>query len=173
MDDDERRTRGSRVSLPTRYDDDVNAKAQRMSYAEYREGELDATSKHEYLRGEVFAMTGGTPQHGALAMRVGAMLSRELGKRPCRVYSSDVRVRVEATEAHDRGQKASQYRQIPSLRAYLLVSQREPHLELQVRRADGGWLLLEAGPGQTLSIDVLELSLQVDEVYEDPLADAG
>lgn len=187
----------------------ATAASRRMSYADYCEGERTATTKHEYLRGEVFAMTGGTPQHSALAARVTALLTRELAGRPCRVFNSDLRVRIEATdlatypdvsvvcdrlesaphdelaivnpcllvevlsdstEGYDRGQKAAHYRRIPALRAYLLVSQHEPRLELQVRRDDGSWLLREAEAGQRLVIEPLGVTLAVDEVYEDPLA---
>jgi Uma2 family endonuclease len=137
------------------------------------------------------------------------LLSRELEGRPCRVLSSDVRVRVEATdlgtypdasvvcgpvqtagadahaivnpvllvevlsdstEAYDRGQKASHYRRIPSLRAYLLVSQREPRLELQVHQTDGRWTLIEAGAGERLALEPLGIGLDVDEVYREPSA---
>ncbi|MCA9707416.1 MAG: Uma2 family endonuclease [Myxococcales bacterium] len=181
----------------------------RMSYAEYLEYERQATLKHEYLRGEVFAMTGGTPQHSALAARMTAVLTRELGGRPCRVFNADLRVRIEATdlaaypdvsvvcdrletaaddelavinpvllvevlsdstEAYDRGQKAAHYRRIPSLRAYLLVSQHEPRLELLVRKDDGTWTLLEATVGERLPVEPLAVELSVDEIYEDPLA---
>lgn len=181
----------------------------RVSYAEYCAAEREATTKHEYLRGEIFAMVGGTPRHGALAMRIGSMLVQRLEDRPCQVFSSDVRVRIEATdldtypdvsvvcgelktatadanaitnpvllvevlsdstEAYDRGQKAAHYRRIPSLRAYLLASQHEPRLELFVRAKDRAWTLLEAGPGESLTIGPLEISLSVDEVYLDPLA---
>jgi Uma2 family endonuclease len=69
----------------------------RMSYGEYVAAEGKSDQRHEFLKGEVFAMAGGTPEHGALA----AAMIRELGValrgRPCRVYSSDVRVRVEST----------------------------------------------------------------------------
>lgn len=188
------------------------AESRRMSYADYCERERSATTKHEYFRGEAFAMTGRTPQHSALAARVTALLTRELAGRPCRVFNSDLRVRIEATdlatypdvsvvcdrlesaphdelaivnpsllvevlsdstEGYDRGQKAAHYRRIPSLRAYLLVSQHEPRLELQVRRDDGSWLLREAEAGQRLIIEPLGITLAVDEVYEDPLAASG
>ena len=68
-----------------------------MTYAEYVEKERDASSKHEYLHGHAYAMAGGTPQHGALAAAVIRELGTALLGRPCRVYSSDVRVRVTAT----------------------------------------------------------------------------
>jgi hypothetical protein len=44
-----------------------------MTYAEYltlEDGNLDA--KHEFLDGEVHAMAGGTPDHGAVATRPGS-----------------------------------------------------------------------------------------------------
>jgi Uma2 family endonuclease len=69
----------------------------RMTYAEYLAFEAAADTKHEYLNGEVFAMAGGTITHGALAMAMGAALSNALRDRPCRVLSSDVRVRSKAT----------------------------------------------------------------------------
>jgi Uma2 family endonuclease len=179
----------------------------RVTYLEYCELERDAASKHEYLRGEVFAMAGGTLEHGRLSARVIYLLSRELEGRPCRVFSSDVRVRIDATdldtypdasvvcgeprtdardsnallnpllvvevlsdstEAYDRGQKASHYRRNPSMQAYLLVSQHDPRLELQVRRSDGSWALLEARPGERLVIEPLAIELAVDEVYRLP-----
>jgi len=69
----------------------------RMTYAEYLAFETASESKHEYIHGEVFAMAGGTITHGALGMAVGAALSAALRDRPCRVLSSDVRVRSKAT----------------------------------------------------------------------------
>ena len=183
--------------------------AKRMTYAEYCAFERDASVKHEYLRGEVFAMTGGTLEHARIISRLNYLLNRELAERPCRVFSSDARIRVEATdldtypdvsvvcgepqtaaeselalvnptlivevlsdstEAYDRGQKASHYRQIPALKAYLLVAQREHRLELQTRQADGTWSLLEVGAGEVLRIEALRVELSVDEVYQLPPA---
>jgi Uma2 family endonuclease len=69
----------------------------RMTYAEYLAFEAASDTRHEYLDGEVFAMAGGTITHGALAMAVGTALSNALRDRPCRVLSSDVRVRSKAT----------------------------------------------------------------------------
>ena len=41
-----------------------------MSYAEYLELERTSEMKHEYLRGDVFAMAGGTPEHARLAANI-------------------------------------------------------------------------------------------------------
>lgn len=40
------------------------------------------------------------------------------------------------------------------------------------RGRDKTWILTEAGPGQSLPIPPIEVSLAVDEVYDDPLASA-
>jgi len=69
----------------------------RMTYAEYLALEAASETKHEYINGEVFAMAKGTITHGALGMAVGAALSVALRDRPCRVLSSDVRVRSKVT----------------------------------------------------------------------------
>lgn len=53
--------------------------------------------RHEYLDGQVYAMAGGTPEHGAYAANVIGLLTAQLRDRPCRVHTSDVRVRVPAT----------------------------------------------------------------------------
>lgn len=54
--------------------------------------------KLEYFAGEIFAMAGGTPDHAALAMTIGSLLLTQLRGRGCRVFSSDLRVRVMQTE---------------------------------------------------------------------------
>ena len=76
----------------------ARAPIRHAKYAEYLELEERSETKHEFLRGEIFAMAGGTPDHAALQMAVGAALVRALEGKPCRVFSSDLRVRVEATD---------------------------------------------------------------------------
>lgn len=68
-----------------------------MSYAEYLVAEAASDLRHEYLEGDVWAMAGGTPEHGGLAAAMIGELRAALQGKPCRVYSSDVRVRVSET----------------------------------------------------------------------------
>lgn len=68
-----------------------------ISFREYTELVAASETKAQWLDGEVFAMAGGTPEHAALAMAVGTELRRQLTGKPCRVYSSDLRIRVAAT----------------------------------------------------------------------------
>ena len=68
-----------------------------MSHAEFVAAEALGNQRHEFLDGQVFAMAGGSPEHGALAAAFIRELGLALRGKPCRVFSSDVRVRVEAT----------------------------------------------------------------------------
>ncbi|MFN0077618.1 MAG: Uma2 family endonuclease [Prosthecobacter sp.] len=72
-----------------------------------------------------------------------------------------------STESYDRGKKAENYRQLESLKAYVLVSQTSPHIELYERHGDGFWFLTEAkGLDQELPIKSLGLKLPLAEVYD-------
>ncbi|GAC1352100.1 MAG: Uma2 family endonuclease [Polyangiales bacterium] len=69
----------------------------RFTVEEYVRLEDHANVKHEYFDGQIFAMAGGTPEHAAMASAIIIALGAQLRGRPCRVYTSDVRVRVIAT----------------------------------------------------------------------------
>lgn len=64
------------------------------TYAEYLDVERQTGVKHEYVDGVVYAMTGGTITHALLTAAVSAELRTALRGRPCRVHSSDQRVRI-------------------------------------------------------------------------------
>lgn len=73
-----------------------------------------------------------------------------------------------STERYDRGKKFALYRQLESLREYVLVSQTETQVERFVRQADGDWLLtVLKGPEAVLKIASLDVSLTLSDIYED------
>jgi Uma2 family endonuclease len=69
-----------------------------MTYAEYLAAEAGADVRHEYLHGEVWAMAGGSIEHGGLAMAAAREIGQALRGRPCRAFSSDVRIRIPETD---------------------------------------------------------------------------
>ncbi len=72
----------------------------------------------------------------------------------------------DSTEAYDRGRKFEHYRQITSLREYLLVSQSEPRLELFVRQPDNSWnWRVATGLDATLSLPALGVTLRLADIY--------
>ena len=179
-----------------------------VSYAEYLALEQGSGVKHEYLDGVVRAMAGGTIEHGRLAVRLARFLGDALARKSCEAFSSDVKVRIEAsnrttypdlavvcgrlersaadpeaianpavivevlsdsTEAYDRGEKFRHYRRLPSLREYVLVSQREPLVEVWRRDGDA-WRVHEHGPGGVVRLDACDAEISVDALYASALA---
>jgi Uma2 family endonuclease len=69
----------------------------RFTFAEYVTLDEDSGTKHEFLAGQVWAMAGGTPDHAAIAGNVVTLLNVQLSGQKCRVFSSDLRVRVVET----------------------------------------------------------------------------
>jgi Uma2 family endonuclease len=67
---------------------------EKLSPQAYLERERLSAIKHEYTQGEVFAMTGASPEHNLIVMNIGASLHGQLKQRPCRVYSSDQRLQL-------------------------------------------------------------------------------
>ena len=67
------------------------------SFPEYVALEEVSTVRHEYLDGQIYAMAGGTPEHGALKVAAIGLLFGQLREGRCRALDSDVRVRVLAT----------------------------------------------------------------------------
>ncbi len=77
-----------------------------------------------------------------------------------------IEVLSRSTEGYDRGRKAAEYRKIPSLAAYVFVSQDMPKLEVYHRHAERLWLLSEASSlEETLSVAPLGGPLVLSEIY--------
>ena len=70
----------------------------RVSVEEYLARERRTDERHEYLDGEVFAMGGASWNHGLLVGNVFASLHAQLRGRDCFVQTSDLRVRIPATD---------------------------------------------------------------------------
>jgi Uma2 family endonuclease len=69
----------------------------RYTPEEYLALERKAEYKSEYFAGEIFAMAGASERHNLIAGNVFAILHAQFRGRPCRVYMSDMRVKVSPT----------------------------------------------------------------------------
>lgn len=173
------------------------------SYSDYLEALEQSALKLEYCDGEIYAMAGGTRAHAQLAATVIGLFYRAL-PRCCKVATSDLKVRVEATdlstfpdvsvvcgeavasaldsnaltnpsllvevtsrstEDYDRGDKLAHYKQIPALRAVLIVSHRRTQITLIERLADG-WSERTYSANDTVSLTNPAFELSVNEIYE-------
>jgi Uma2 family endonuclease len=91
-----------------------------MTVDQYLAFELQSPARHEYLAGEVFAMTGSSAEHNAIATRLLVATVSHLRGSAWQAFMSDVKVRV---RTHMRD-----YFYYPDL---LVISDSD-------RRADGG-----------------------------------
>jgi Uma2 family endonuclease len=71
-----------------------------LSEDEYLHLEARSPVRNEYVSGEIFAMTGGTLRHNAIAGNLFAALHAHLRNTPCRAFMNDVRVRVAKAKAY-------------------------------------------------------------------------
>ncbi len=179
----------------------TTARRYRNTYADYLRLQSESPLKLEFSEGEIFAMAGGTPEHGALAMQFVRLISGSLPEG-CVVYSSDVKVRVLATdlatypdlsivcgraepalddanailnprflvevtsastEEYDRGDKLSQYKQLPSLQAVAIVSHRRRQVTV-VTRTGASWSEKEVRAGERVSLGD-GISFDVADLY--------
>lgn len=69
-----------------------------MSEQEYLAFERASPEKHEYVNGEIFAMSGGTVEHANIAANLIRELGNALAGRGCRVLTSDMRVKIPSTD---------------------------------------------------------------------------
>jgi Uma2 family endonuclease len=71
-----------------------------FTVTEYLRIEHDATDKHEFRDGEIIAMSGGTVIHSQITANVGGALWSRLRGSPCRVYDSNLRVRIKRRQLY-------------------------------------------------------------------------
>lgn len=72
-----------------------------ISPASYLAQELQSTTKHEYLGGVVYAMSGASNRHNRIATNVTVALGSQLRGRSCEAFNSDTKVRI-ILPAHTR-----------------------------------------------------------------------
>jgi Uma2 family endonuclease len=66
-----------------------------VSIEEYLEGEEHASVRHEYVRGQVYAMVGTTRAHNKIALTLAATLRSHLRGSGCEAFMSDMKVRID------------------------------------------------------------------------------
>jgi Uma2 family endonuclease len=67
---------------------------EKYTLEEYLELEKNSEERYEFFDGEVFAMSGGSPDHARLSGGVYALLDRELEDGDCEAFNSEMRIKV-------------------------------------------------------------------------------
>lgn len=65
----------------------------------YLEWEAQQTEKHEFIAGEVFAMTGARREHVVVSLNLATAFKLRLRGGPCQAYVADLKVRVAQADA--------------------------------------------------------------------------
>jgi Uma2 family endonuclease len=66
----------------------------RISREDYLHGELASEIRHEYVAGNVYAMSGGTLNHQRIAGNFSYLVRRELARKPCFPTGSDFKLHI-------------------------------------------------------------------------------
>ncbi|MDQ6903840.1 MAG: Uma2 family endonuclease [Bacteroidota bacterium] len=61
---------------------------------EYLEMENEVSEKHEFYKGEIFAMSGAGKRHNIISINIIISLGKSLKGKHCRPYGSDMRINI-------------------------------------------------------------------------------
>lgn len=70
-----------------------------MTAQDFLAWDATQTVKHEFVRGEVFAMAGAGKAHVTLTLNVAMALRQHLRGSPCRTFMADTKLRVDAADS--------------------------------------------------------------------------
>lgn len=176
-----------------------------MTPEEYFAEEEISPTRREYIRGEVYGMSGSNPTHNMIALNLTTILRKQVRGTKCHAFVQDIKVRIEAvdvfyypdltvtcdprdcpvtdsfirypclifevlspsTEAFDRGDKFADYRQIETLKEYVVVSQTRPSVECFRRNQMGRWELYSYQGQEQIQLTSLNLHIDMATLYED------
>ena len=65
-----------------------------MTMAEFLSWESEQLDRHEFFRGETFAMVGGTLRHNRVILNLASRISDHLEGSPCQVFAESVKVEL-------------------------------------------------------------------------------
>ncbi len=130
---------------------------------EYLRLERAADYKSEYYAGEIFSMAGGSATHSVIIASVIRELGNLLKGNRCVPYDSNLRIAVSATGLYTYPDASV----ICGPLEYVLVSQKEPLVEVFFRQGDGTWQLTPVrGREAVVRLQSLGVDLRLAEVYE-------
>ncbi|MBX2970708.1 MAG: Uma2 family endonuclease [Cyclobacteriaceae bacterium] len=66
----------------------------RFTVEEYLKFEKENPEKHEFFKGEIFAMSGASPRHNVIFSNLFGELVTKLKVSPCKPYGSDLRIHI-------------------------------------------------------------------------------
>ena len=131
------------------------AEKRRLTAAEYLAIESTSEIRHEFLDGEMFAMSGGSLWHNLIKDNFARAVANRLSGGTCRVVTSDQRLKVDATGLY-------------TLQEYLLIAQDRFSVEVFQRQDAGSdaWLLSAAAEREAeVRLSSLGITVPLAEIY--------
>lgn len=178
---------------------------QLVTAEEYLRAEREALNKHEYYRGQIFAMSGASLPHNIIFKNTFLNLGIKLKGKKCQPFGSDLRIHIpenslytypdisiicgkpettddtkdtitnpsviieilsKSTRDYDKGQKFTLYRDITTLKEYILIDSETVSVETLTRNDDRSWTFREyRSLGDTFDIETIGESFSVSELY--------
>ncbi|MBK6756814.1 MAG: Uma2 family endonuclease [Moraxellaceae bacterium] len=80
----------------------VRKAEQQMSEEDYFALEKQTDTRHEYINGEVYAMVGGSFNHGRITQNIASEIRHHLKGKPCEVFAESTKVKT--PQAHQRSE---------------------------------------------------------------------
>jgi Uma2 family endonuclease len=182
---------------------------QKYTIEEYLQMERLSDVKHEYYKGEIFAMAGASDPHNIIAVNLTGELYIKLKGSGCRPYGSDMRMHIpentlftypdisifcgelitfdkendtaklpvviieilsKNTRNYDRGDKFKLYRDIPTLKEYILVDSENIGVEIYRINEHNHWELEEyKNLSEVVSLNAINVSLKMEDIYAETM----
>ncbi|CAN5172300.1 Uma2 family endonuclease [soil metagenome] len=179
---------------------------EKMSIEAYLEMENAADEKHEYYKGEIFAMSGAKVPHNTITGNLFIALGQQLKGKKCKPFNSDQRIHIpsntlftypdisiicgeiitlnnddynvlnptviievlsKSTKNYDRGEKFKLYRDIATLKEYIVVDSESIHIEVFRLNENGHWELEEYNSlTDSVTIKAVNEAVFLSEIYD-------
>ncbi|MEL6638978.1 MAG: Uma2 family endonuclease [Bacteroidota bacterium] len=150
-------------------------KLPQLTPAEYLQRERASGDKYEFHDGRVYALAGGTVNHGLIGGNVypDAMVICGGLEKSDEVVDAlvnpllIVEVLSKSTAEYDRGDKFYFYRQLPSFKEYILIEQDRYVVDVHYKRAQRDlWQITRyEGWEQRVKLQSLNLEISMEEWY--------
>jgi len=143
-----------------------------ISPQEYLAIERQSQIRHEYRRGLVYAMAGGTDNHehqDQFYYYPDAFVTCDPRDRQDRYLKRYPKLIAEVlspnTKAFDKGEKFQDYQQIETLEEYVLISQEIQRVECRRRNSLGTWETTIYETGDRVILSSINLELAIADLY--------
>ena len=175
---------------------------------EYIQIEQETGQKYEFHDGAIYALAGGTLNHGWICGNIFGELRSGLKSQgnKCRAMTSEIKLYIAAgncyvypdamvvcgkietnkkevqsvtnpqiiievlspgTEIYDRGDKFHLYRQVKSLKEYVLIDQAKPQVEIFKKEGDLWQISRTTGLAKSIYLSSIDLEISLAEIYND------